>query len=195
LFFYTGFIIDLKVIQGHYYNWLYIKYYFKKHGGARVLDSPHAFWVARAGPSGHRTSPYRDNIWKVFTLPAQWDIVCAPNTPLVWRLGPFLFFFFFLLLLLLLFKSCTSAFKISNKPLQFLFPLHLVHILFIVIFLFWIIYKITNIFQFHPLLYFNLLNLVLIFYCYLFCLRSFFRFFFISSSFIDFFLSNASSYF
>ena len=114
MFFYTGFIIDLKVIQGHYYNWLYIKYYFKKHGGARVLDSPHAFWVARAGPSGHRTSPYRDNIWKVFTLPAQWDIVCAPNTPLVWRLGPFLFFFFFFF-----FSSSSSSLNLAPAPLKF----------------------------------------------------------------------------
>ena len=43
----------------------------------------------------------------------------------------------------------TGPFKIQINPYNLLFPSYFVHVLFIIIFYFGIIYKIKNIFQFH----------------------------------------------
>jgi hypothetical protein len=65
-------------------------------------------------------------------------------------------------------KFHVNPFKKSDKSLN-LFPLHNRSISFwLLFFIFWISHEITNIFQSHPFLIFNLLNLIPIFYYFIF---------------------------
>jgi hypothetical protein len=93
--------------------------------------------------------------------------------------------FFFLSLLL---EFNASPFKISNQPLNF-FLFHICSLSFWLFFL--IIYKITNIFQFHPLLFFYFLKFDPHFFIAIYFVWNHFLdcFFTISSS-IVFFLSD-----
>jgi hypothetical protein len=104
-------------------------------------------------------------------------------TRCIFSLAPTIIFFFSLLL-----EFNASPFKISNQPLNF-FLFHICSLSFWLFFL--IIYKITNIFQFHPLSFFYFLKFDPHFFIAIYFVWNHFLdcFFTISSS-IVFFLSD-----
>jgi hypothetical protein len=116
------------------------------------VDGPRAVWTAYARMFDHQTL-YSTTTFKRSWRPRHYEMTGASNVSQIWHQLMFLF----------VSLSSFSFHWIQQWPLWFLLPLHLIHVFFItVFFLFWISYEITNIFQFHPILFFNLLGFVLI---------------------------------
>jgi hypothetical protein len=119
---------------------------------------------------------YSTTTFKRSWRPRYYKMACASNVSRVWYQLIFLFFFSLLL-------------EFSDGHFNFFF-LYIWSMSFLLLFFFWISYEITNVFQFHPLLFFNLLGLVPIFFItiFFFLIGYKLHFFSISPPFI-FFLS------
>ena len=119
---------------------------------------------------------YSTTTFKRSWRPRYYKMACASNVSRVWYQLIFLFFFLF---------SLNSAMATSISSSFTFGPC-----LFYYCFFFWISYEITNVFQFHPFLFFNFLGLVPIFFItiFFFLIGYKLHFFSISPPFI-FFLS------
>ena len=171
LSFHIGFIINLKVTWEQYYIWHQLNIIKKNPCMHRHVDSPRFVKAAYARLFNHQKLPFRTVFRR--SNPLHDVVTCWPDTSLVWYEQPYPLIFFSLSLSLFPPRTQCQSLQKLRPPLQFILPSHLILILFITIFLFLISYKITNVLQFHHIIFLSINNLSNYKYCFYFTLTIF----------------------